>query len=151
MVSLYELASPSLRYPECVHALLKEVSFGAGEVIHRAGECYKDRYLITELSLELRPKVDDDRAGAAVLGSGSAIGEMGFVNGFLATADVVAKTAVRALVIEGARLWRITEDAPRVALELCRFLGNAVAREGEAVTGATCCRCQWVANFEISM
>jgi hypothetical protein len=48
-------------------------------------------------------------------------------------------------------LWRITEDAPRVALELCRFLGNAVAREGEAVTGATCCRCQWVANFEISM
>jgi hypothetical protein len=29
MVSLYELASPSLRYPECVHGLLKEVSFGA--------------------------------------------------------------------------------------------------------------------------
>ena len=42
-------------------------------------------YLIAELSLELRPKVDDDRAGAAVLGPGSAIGEMGFVNGFLAT------------------------------------------------------------------
>ena len=29
MVSLYELASPSLRYPECVHGLLKQVSFGA--------------------------------------------------------------------------------------------------------------------------
>jgi hypothetical protein len=59
-------------------------------------------YLITEGSLELRPKVDDYRAGAAVLGPGSAIGEMGFVNGFLATAGVVAKTAVRALVIEDA-------------------------------------------------
>jgi hypothetical protein len=34
MVSLYELASPSLRYPECVHGLLKEVAAGgqAGEI-----------------------------------------------------------------------------------------------------------------------
>jgi CRP-like cAMP-binding protein len=131
MVSLYELASPSLRYPECVHALLKEVSFGAGEVIHRAGECYKDRYLITELSLELRPKVDDDRAGAAVLGPGSAIGEMGFVNGFLATADVVAKTAVRALVIEGARLWRIQKMLRGLRLSSADFWGTRLRGRGK--------------------
>jgi Cyclic nucleotide-binding domain len=128
MVSLYELASPSLRYPECVHGLLKEVSFSAGDVIHRAGERYRDMYLIAEGWLEVRQKRDGPELGATGLGPGSVIGEMGYVQGFPAPADVVARTAVRALVIEDDTLWRMQKHAPRVAIEFGRFLGNAVVR-----------------------
>jgi hypothetical protein len=128
MANLSELVSPSSRYPEAFHRLLKEVSFAAGEAIHRAGEHYRDMYLIAEGSLEVHLKPDDRRVGVTVLGPGSVIGEMGFVKGFPATADVVAKTAVRALVIEDDTLWRIQKDAPQAAIEFCRFLGNAAVR-----------------------
>jgi hypothetical protein len=128
MVTLYELASPSSHYPECVHGLLKEANFDAGDVIHRAGERYREMCLIAEGKLEVRQKRDASGVRATELGPGSVIGEMGYVQGFPAPADVVAKTAVRALVIEDDTLWRMQKEAPQAAIEFCRFLGKAVAR-----------------------
>ena len=84
MVSFYR-ACVTVFTLSCVFMACLRRSVAAPAIIHRAGECHKDMYLIAEVSLELRPKVDDDRAGAAVLGPRSAIGQMGFVNGFLAT------------------------------------------------------------------
>src|SRR5947209_20018885 len=83
-------------------------------------------YVIAEGRLEVRE--NGPGAGRTVLGPGSVIGEMGYVQGFPAPADVIAGTAVRALVIEDDSLWRMQKDAPLAAVEFCRFLGNAVPR-----------------------
>ena len=72
MANLSEFAPTSLRYPASVDGLLKEVSFGPNEVIHRAGERYRDMYVIAEGSLEVRQK---SGATDALLGPGSVIGE----------------------------------------------------------------------------
>ena len=128
MTNLSELAPTSLRYPASIDGLLKEVSFGPNEVIHRAGERYHDMYVIAEGSLEVLQKADASGAKGPLLGPGSVIGEMGYVQGFAAPADVVARTAVRALVIADDTLWRMQKDAPRLAIEFCRFLGKAVTR-----------------------
>ena len=98
MVRVYELASPTSPYPESIHGFLKEVIFGAGDVIHRMGERYREMYLIAEGWAEVRPKREGCAEKPTELGPGSVIGEMGYLQGFPAPADIVTRTAVRALV-----------------------------------------------------
>jgi CRP-like cAMP-binding protein len=128
MVRVYELASPTSPYPESIHGFLKEVIFGAGDVIHRMGERYREMYLIAEGWAEVRPKREGCAEKPTELGPGSVIGEMGYLQGFPAPADIVTRTAVRALVMEDDTVWRVQKEAPQVAIEFCRFLGKAVAR-----------------------
>ncbi len=98
------------------------VSLAPGDVLREKGQHYKDLYLIAEGRVEVW--LGGRGKGSPIeLGPGTPVGEIGFLRGSRATADVVAKTAARAIVIDDATLWRL-EAQLELAVPLLRFLAR---------------------------
>ena len=96
------------------------VGFAPGDVLREKGQHYKDLYLIAEGRVEVWLGARG-KGSPIELGPGAPVGEIGFLRGSRATADVVAKTAGRAIVIDDATLWRL-EAQPELAVPLLRYL-----------------------------
>lgn len=107
----------------------EERVFAPGEQLRRKGEYYRHMYLLTE-----GDAVVDFGGGtrdSVKVGPGAAIGEMSFLSGKPATAEVVSLTPVRALELDDATLARFEAKRPDLIVALLRMLG-AVMHERNA-------------------
>ncbi|MEC9367249.1 MAG: GNAT family N-acetyltransferase [Pseudomonadota bacterium] len=105
--------------------------FGAGDILRRRGHHYNDMYYIAEGDVEVEIAASRLESERLSLGPGTVIGEIGFLNGCPATANVTAKAQGAALVIDDGTLMRIERVDPALAIRLSRFLAD-VARERSA-------------------
>jgi|GEM_PF-3175965 len=97
-------------------------SFAPGEILRVKGHHYRDVYLITEGYVTVQSGAIDEREWPVERGAGTVIGEFGFLKGCPATATVMAKTSVRALVVDDRVLQRIEAEQPKLAAGISRFL-----------------------------
>ena len=91
--------------------------FAAGERVLRKGLTGGNFYVI----LEGEAAVELDGRQLARLGRGDFFGEISALIGDPPTADVVAVTILRCLVIPGQQLERLLLDRPQLALRLLRM------------------------------
>lgn len=95
----------------------EEDVFAAGERVLRRGLSGGNFYVI----LEGEASVEIDGASRAKLGRGEFFGEISALAGESPTADVVASTMLRCLVIPGPQLERLLLDRPQLMLRLLRM------------------------------
>jgi CRP-like cAMP-binding protein len=119
MTRLWDAAATfaPLLEPFCTKA-----KFGAGDVIRRKGNFYKDMYLIVEGLVDVH--LEANGAHTIEQGPGSPIGEIGYLRGCRATATVVARTPASAVVIDDGTLRKIQESDRKLAVDFCRFLAT---------------------------
>jgi hypothetical protein len=115
--------------PPYLFAFCAEIKFSAGAVVHRAGQRYDEMYLIVEGCLQSYLECDDFDTSTLV--SGSTVGDLGFLGGYQARADVITKTKVRALVIAENTFRKIEAEDRPLAVHFRRFLAN-VTNERES-------------------
>lgn len=102
----------------------EERVFAPGEQLRRKGEHYRHMYLLTE-----GDAIVDFGGGtrdSVKVGPGAAIGEMSFLSGKPATAEVVSLTPVRALELDDATLSRFEAKRPDLIVALLRMLGHVM-------------------------
>jgi CRP-like cAMP-binding protein len=102
---------------EAVAHTHEEDVFAAGERVLRKGLSGGNFYVI----LEGEAAVDLDGRQLARLGRGDFFGEISALIGDPPTADVVAVTILRCLVIPGQQLERLLLERPQLALRLLRM------------------------------
>ncbi|HET7759773.1 MAG TPA: cyclic nucleotide-binding domain-containing protein [Gaiellaceae bacterium] len=102
---------------EAVAHTHEEDVFAAGERVLRKGLTGGNFYVI----LEGEAAVELDGRHLARLGRGDFFGEVSALIGDAPTADVVAVTILRCLVIPGQQLERLLLDRPQLALRLLRM------------------------------
>jgi len=111
--------NPDLLAPYC-----ERKTFRAGDVLRHRDRYYRDLFLLSGGIAEVRLAVGGQRIQSLERGVGSPIGEIGFLSGRPATADVVALTDVNAFAIGDADLYAIEKADPELAVSLLRFLGE---------------------------
>jgi CRP/FNR family transcriptional regulator, cyclic AMP receptor protein len=99
-----------------VHSHEEDV-FAPGERVLRRGLSGGNFYLI----LEGEASVELDGESRAKLGRGEFFGEISALTGEPPTADVVAATMLRCLVIPGPQLERLLLDQPQLMLRMLRM------------------------------
>src|SRR3954467_9041858 len=105
----------------------EEDVFAAGERVLRPGLSGGNFYVI----LEGEASVEIDGASRAKLGRGEFFGEISALAGESPTADVVASTMLRCLVIPGPQLERLLLDRPQLMLRLLRMEAQRLRRTRE--------------------
>jgi len=104
-------------------AVRRAVCFEPGEILRQKGQHYTDMYLIVDGSVAV-DRQTDGVPEVVVAGSGSPIGEIGFLRGASATATVTARTATVALVIDGSTLACMEQQQPLLAVQVLRQLAS---------------------------
>lgn len=109
--------------PAFLAALLEKRHFRAGEYLRRKGQIYRDMHLVVSGSVEADLGADVSPV-PFVLGAGAPIGEIGFLRGTPASANVMALQPVETLVLTDAALDRLGGSAPELAAGLMRWLAD---------------------------
>jgi len=104
-----------------VPGLCSLATFSPGVELRRKDNHYTEMYLIVDGQVDVLLAPD---AEPIALGSGSPVGEIGFLRGCRATATVIAREQTTALVLDDATLWRIEREDPMLAVFLLRVLAN---------------------------
>jgi len=137
--AFYEIAVPTLE-PAEAHRLLRAgrwVEAPAGTVLLREGEIAPDLMFIAGGEVEIR--VGDQPVGEC--GIGSFVGEISVSTGGPATADAIARTAVRYLAFERTLLKKLLDGAGDIgrALELAFRSGlrEKLVRANQAMAAVT--------------
>lgn len=112
--------------------------FAAGETLIRSGQSAAGLFLITGGRVNIvsdqesgRYKIDSD-------GSGSVLGEMSTLTGYPCTADVIAETTVRALVLPIAAFESLRQQHPEVEIALSQLVSDRLGhRRKDALCGKT--------------
>jgi CRP-like cAMP-binding protein len=106
---------------ESLRSFCSAVRFKPGDILRHKGHHYSDMYLMVDGSVS----VDRQLKGApeiVIAGSGSPIGEIGFLHGGPATATVTAKTATSALLIDDSTFAKLEKQQPPLAVQVLRQL-----------------------------
>ena len=123
----------------------KRQSFGEGEVILREGEERNALFLIHKGSVRVERTHLDFRYEISHLGEGQIFGEMGFVEGFVASADVVASEPVEVDVVAAATVATLSEQDPGFAGRFFHSLAEILSHRLRETTvkgvGAELSRC----------
>jgi predicted GNAT family N-acyltransferase len=110
--------------PDELRSMCSEVIFAPGDVLRRKGQHYNNMYLITDGEVE----VALDRKGQAptnvLLRRGSPVGEISFLTGRPATANVTARLETKALAIDDTVIAAVERDRPEFAANLYRQLAD---------------------------
>jgi CRP-like cAMP-binding protein/predicted GNAT family N-acyltransferase len=110
--------------PDAVAGLCPEVSFAPGDVLRRKGLHYKSMYLLTDGEVEIALEKKGTDPTILTRQRGSPIGEISFLTGRPATANVKACTPTKALVINDD-VWAMLErEHPTLAAGLYRQLAE---------------------------
>jgi predicted GNAT family N-acyltransferase len=96
------------------------VSFERGQILRHKGQHYTDAYVIVDGSVIVDRKTKG-LSEVLVSGSGSPIGEIGFLLGRSATATVTAKTPTSVLSIDSQTVAQLSDRQPALAAELLRL------------------------------
>ena len=91
-----------------------QLDFKAGKVITHAGELAHEMYVVVEGTLE----VSRDGHHIADIGPGGFAGELALLTHTHRSADVIAKTDVSVLHIDGREFAGVIDAAPRIAAKL---------------------------------
>jgi CRP-like cAMP-binding protein len=127
---------------------VKDSSAGypAGEVIFRQGELGTDMFIIQEGEVQIIKHIADESHVLSKLEKGDFFGEMAILESVPRTADAVAVTDVKVLVINGARFDDMLRKNPEIAVRIIRkysqrlreantLLERLVGREVDADSG----------------
>lgn len=110
----------ALTMPQLVRLaeLAREVTYGPGRMIVKAGTPGLAFYVITEGRAKvIRGKISSARGGAA-LGPGDFFGELALLDGGPRSASVVADGQITTIRIERAPFRALLRDEPEIALKL---------------------------------
>lgn len=121
-----------------VDALLpftRKLVFDNGEILRRQGQHYTDAMILLRGSVAVELAAPKGKRRQTVqLGAGSAIGEIGFLQGLAATATVTAASAGEALLLDDDTLDRLENEVPQLAADLSRFLARTADQRLQANT-----------------
>jgi len=121
-------------------------TYSAGDVIFREGELGTEMYIIQDGEVDIIKHINDESHLLSKLEKGDFFGEMAVLESVARTADAVAITDVKALVINGARFDEMLRKNPEIAVRIIRkysqrlreaneLLERLVGREVDADSG----------------
>jgi len=110
--------------PDELKAICSEITFGPGDSLRRKGQHYNNMYLLTDGEVEITLEKKGKASTSLTRQRGAPIGEISFLTGRPATANVTARTTTRALVIDDAVVARIERERPKFAADLYRQLAE---------------------------
>ena len=110
--------------PDLLAGHCAEVTFAPGEILRSKGQHYNTMFLLTEGEAEIALQSKGKAPQLLTRGRGSPIGEISFLTGCTATADVKARTASKALVIDDAVWSQLERDHAETAAGLYRQLAD---------------------------
>ena len=121
-------------------------TYPAGEVIFRQGELGTDMFIIQDGEVQIIKHIADESHVLSKLEKGDFFGEMAILESVPRTADAVAITDVKVLVINGARFDDMLRKNPEIAVRIIRkysqrlreantLLERLVGREVDADSG----------------
>jgi len=121
--------------------------YAAGDVIFQQGELGTEMFIIQEGEVDIVKHINGESHSLSHLEKGDFFGEMAVLESVPRTADAIAKTDVRALVINGARFDEMLRKNPVVAVRIIRkyskrlreantLLERLVGREVDSEHGA---------------
>jgi len=114
---------PGFTVPSYIRRFCREIEFGPGEFVHRAGHRYQDVYVVLDGFLDCSAEEDFEMHS---LGPGSVVGDLGYILGFQAGANVIARTKVRALIIGYDTFSKIANEDRSLAVDFLRFLAGVM-------------------------
>ncbi len=94
--------------------------YAAGDVIFRQGELGTEMFIIQEGEVNIVKHINGESHALSHLEKGDFFGEMAVLESVPRTADAIAATDVRALVINGARFDEMLRKNPEVAVRIIR-------------------------------
>lgn len=95
-------------------------TYAAGDVIFRQGELGTEMFIIQEGEVNIVKHINGESHALSHLEKGDFFGEMAVLESVPRTADAVAASDVRALVINGARFDEMLRKNPEVAVRIIR-------------------------------
>jgi CRP-like cAMP-binding protein len=107
-------------------------TFAAGEVIFRQGDLGTEMFIIQEGEVRIVKHIGDDEHVLSKLEKGDFFGEMSVLESMPRTADAIATTDVRALLINGARFDEMLRKNPEIAVRIIRKYSKRL-REANAL------------------
>lgn len=96
------------------------IHFSPGQVIFHEGELGTEMYIIQDGEVNIVRKLRGEKHILSKLERGDFFGEMSVIDGTPRTADAVAATDVRLLVINGARFDEMLRKTPEIAIRIIR-------------------------------
>jgi MFS superfamily sulfate permease-like transporter/CRP-like cAMP-binding protein len=119
---------------DIVLELAPEVAFEADAVVMRTGDASDTLYVLIEGQVDVLLPIGEGeamgrrRTRLATLMPGTMFGEMALLSGAPRSADAVAHTRVRCLVIENATVEEIQREQPEAAYAIMRAVARHLAR-----------------------
>jgi CRP-like cAMP-binding protein len=107
-------------------------AYAAGEVIFRQGELGTEMYIIQEGTVDIVKHINGESHILSQLERGDFFGEMAILESVARTADAVASSDVRVLVINGSRFDEMLRKNPEVAVRIIRKYSKRL-REANAL------------------
>jgi len=104
-----------------------KTSFGAGEELRTKGHHYREMYILTRGSVLVDRCVDGVRP-FSLDAPGTPLGEISFLRGYPATANVTTQTHTEALIVDDPVLARLDREDPQLSASLLQHLAR-VAEE----------------------
>ena len=95
-------------------------TYAAGDVIFQQGELGTEMFIIQEGEVDIVKHINGESHALSHLEKGDFFGEMAVLESVPRTADAIAATEVRALVINGARFDEMLRKNPEVAVRIIR-------------------------------
>ncbi len=99
--------------------------FRKGEMLRMRGHHYRETLIVVSGQPVVQIPMNSGKTKSIQLGPGSPIGEIGFLNGCTASADVIAQGDCEVLLIDDEILSRIMAEKPDVAVEILRLSASA--------------------------
>jgi CRP-like cAMP-binding protein len=120
----------SQRQLEQIGRLTDEVEVPAGKRLATAGDVGRELFVI----VEGQASVTTARARTVRLGPGDFLGEMSLIDGEPRSANVVAATPMRLLVVAHRDFWQLLDAAPPLARRIMRTLSRRLRDAERTVT-----------------
>ena len=111
-----------------VPSFARTARYGKNEFIRRQGHHYDFAILILDGSAEVHVNNKRKQRQTIEVGPGQPIGEIGFLFGNAATADVIARTDIEALIVDDHLLTQIENERSDFSLQLVRALAQTAER-----------------------
>ena len=114
---------------------VEQVRFSTGSTLRLKGQHYHDAYLLLEGTVGVYHHDPGDPMGVLRRFTGDTIGEIGFLHGTPANADVIALSPLTAFLITDEAIERLQHAAPAAAVWLLqRLAARAEARRSVSIT-----------------
>lgn len=107
-------------------------TYAAGDVIFQQGELGTEMFIIQEGEVDIVKHINGESHSLSHLEKGDFFGEMAVLESVPRTADAVAATDVRTLVINGARFDEMLRKNPEIAVRIIRKYSKRL-REANAL------------------